>query len=141
MTYTYVQISSDAGSTYKKYDLEFTNAAVYPIPDTPSEWSATLNGDSTVSFGASKYVITLPLQVLRTDTRTNYGSLSDALGYFSAVTTAANQLRVRLMDYDTAATTYTCVLMNKSRPDVTCKSVDPYAADSVHVLELQLRQV
>jgi hypothetical protein len=141
MTYTYIQLSNDAGSTYKKYELAFTSAPVLPIPDTPSESTSTLNGDSVISFGASKNVWAFDLQPIKGDTRSGYGTLADALGLFSAVTAAANNIRLRLMDYDTVATTYQTVLTNKGRPDVECLSVDPYAADAVYRVRVELRQI
>jgi hypothetical protein len=141
MTYSYIQLSNDAGSTYKKYDLAFTSSPVIPIPDTPSEYSATLNGDSVVSFGASKNFWKLELQVIKGDTRSGYGTLADALGLFSSVTAAANNIRLRLMDYDTVATTYQTVLTNKTRPELECLSVDHYAADAVYRVGLELRQI
>jgi hypothetical protein len=141
MTLAYIQVSNDGGSTYKKYDLAFGSSPVIPIPDTPSESTSTLNGDSVISFGASKYTWAFDLQVIKADTRTNYGTLSDALGLFSSVTAAANNIRLRLMDYDTVSTTYQTVLTNKSKPDVSCLSVDPYATDAVYRVRVELRQI
>ena len=141
MARDYIELSIDGGSTYKRYDVMLNSDPVIPIPETPSEVSPTLDGTSTIAYGVSKSTWSFLLKVIKGDTRTNYGTLDNCLSVFSTTTATANNVRLRLRDYDVVATTYQTVVRNKTRPDVRCLSVDQYATDAVYTVRLELRQI
>lgn len=141
MARDYIELSNDGGTTYRRYDVMHSTDPVIPIPETPSESGPTLDGSSVIAFGVSKSTWAFTLRVLVSDARTNYGNLSQLLGLFSATTIAANNIRLRLRDYDVAATTYQTVLRNKTKPDVRALSVDHYATDGVYTVKVELRQI
>lgn len=141
MARNYIELSNDGGSTYRRYDVMLSDRPVIPIPNTPSESGATLDGSSVVAYGVSKSVWDFTLKVIRNDTRSNYGTLAQCLGLFSATTATANNVRLRDREYDTVATTYQTVITNKSQPEVTCKTPDHLATDAVYTVRISLRQI
>lgn len=141
MARDYIELSIDGGSTYKRYDVMLTPDPVIPIPETPSEVSPTLDGTSTIAYGVSKSTWSFLLKVINVDGRSNYGTLANCLAVFSTTTATANNVRLRLRDYDVVATTYQTVVRNKTKPDVRCLSVDHYATDAVYTVRLELRQI
>lgn len=141
MARDYIELSNDGGTTYRRYDVMHSTDPVIPIPETPSESGPTLDGSSVIAYGVSKSTWSFTLRVLVSDSRSNYGNLSQLLGIFSATTAAANNIRLRLRDYDVVATTYQTVLRNKTKPDVRVLSVDHYATDAVYTVKVELRQI
>jgi len=141
MARQYIEVSNDGGSTYRRYDVMLSTEPVIPVPETPSEAGATLDGSSVIAYGVSKNAWSFLLKVIYADTRSNYGTLAQCLGLFSATTAAANNIRLRLRDYDVVATTYQTVLRNKSKPEVRCLTPDHYATDAVYTVRLELRQI
>lgn len=141
MARDYIEVSNDGGTTYRRYDVMLSNEPVIPVPETPSEANATLDGSSVIAYGVSKNKWSLLLRVTRNDTRSNYGTLAQCLGLFSATTAAANNVRFRDREYDTVVTTYQTVITNKTAPDVKCLSPDHLAADAIYNVRLELRQI
>lgn len=130
----FISIGTDTTSgTAKKFDIIKLNNPIL-IPDTPTEWSSTLDGSTVSSEGIGKIQFSLDAMVRYGETRSGYGTMANMVSVF----TSAGMQRYFV---DWFGTVYTVHLLNKGgwKDNFDRRSATVDAANSLYFVKLELR--
>ena len=135
----YVKISTTGNiNGAKKYDVLETEAP-YPYLDTPVTSGASLNGSTYYSVGIGKKKWNFTIGLYYQDSRSGYGSMSDALSIINAVSEPA--ISLKFQDWLSDQTTYTVFMMNRGQDSIlelVTATID--ASNSFYKFNLELRE-
>lgn len=133
----YVEISTTGNiANSVRFDVFKINTP-YPIPDTPMEWSQTLDGSSVQSFGSGRLVWDFECMVYYGETRVGWGNIASVYAIFAGTSLVPLKFR----DWRNT-TVYDAILTNKGKTDsLELISATQDAATSLYNVKFTLRQV
>lgn len=134
MVNEYIKISYDTNFTnVKRFDIMVINNPIL-IPDTPTEWSGTLNGSTVSSEGIGKQQYSIEILCRYGETRTDYGDMT----FLRSVFTSAGMTR-SFVDWNNTITTVHLLNKGAWKDSFTVQSATIDATNSVYFVKLELR--
>ncbi len=134
MVYDYITISYDTNSANAKtFDIMTMNNPIL-IPDTPTEWSGTLNGATVSSEGIGKQQYSIEILCRYGETRGGYGDMA----FLKSIFTSAGMLRW-FRDWNNTSGTYHLLNKGAWKDAFSRQSATVDAANSVYFVKLELR--